>query len=120
MPTVLRKTSLLCAVCLALTGSVAINTGTAQTKPAQTRPESDQAETDSQDASDTADELEAAAVNLDLSHSSPLIQKLYQATRETKEQDIVARLSENCSPTEPTSTAAPRFTGVRHPQAEHH
>jgi DNA repair exonuclease SbcCD ATPase subunit len=94
MPTVLRKTSLLLAVCLALTGSVAINTATAQTKPAQTRPESNQAETDSQDASDTADELEAAAVNLDLSHSSPLIQKLYQATRETKEQDILARLSE--------------------------
>jgi hypothetical protein len=93
MPTVLRNTSLLLAVCLALTGSVAINIATAQTKPAQTRPESNQAETDSQDASDTADELEAAAVNLDLSHSSP---------------------------TEPTSTAAPRFTGVRHHQAKHH
>jgi ankyrin repeat protein len=95
MPTVLRKTSLLLAVCLAFTGSAAINTATAQTKPATTRPESNQAETDSQDTSDTADdELETAAVNLDLSHSSPLIQKLYQATRETKEQDILARLSE--------------------------
>jgi hypothetical protein len=95
MPTVLRKTSLLLAVCLALTGSADINTATAQTKPATTRPESNQAETDSQDTSDTADdELETAAVSLDLSHSSPLIQKLYQATRETKEQDILARLSE--------------------------
>jgi hypothetical protein len=95
MPTVLRKTSLLLAVSLALTGSAAINTATAQTKPATTRPESNQSETDSQDTSDTADdELETAAVSLDLSHSSPLIQKLYQATRETKEQDILARLSE--------------------------
>jgi hypothetical protein len=95
MRTVLRKTSLLFAVCLALTGSAATNTATAQIKPAQTRPESNQAETDSQDGSDTADdELETAAVNLDLSHSSPLMMKLYQATRETKEQDILARLNE--------------------------
>ena len=48
MPTALRKTSLLLAVSLALTGSAAINTATAQTKPATTRPESNQAETDSQ------------------------------------------------------------------------
>jgi hypothetical protein len=95
MPTVLRKTSLLLAVFLALSCSAAINTGTAQTKPAQTKPETTQSETDNQETPDTADdELDAAAVTLDLSHSSPLIQKLYQATRETKEQDILARLTE--------------------------
>ena len=38
--------------------------------------------------------VEAAAVTLDVSHSSPLIQKLYQATREIKEPEILARLGE--------------------------
>jgi hypothetical protein len=38
--------------------------------------------------------LEEAAVKIDVSHSSPLIQKLYQATRDTKEQEILARLTE--------------------------
>ncbi|MCU1252349.1 MAG: hypothetical protein JWQ49_5378 [Edaphobacter sp.] len=95
MPIVLRKTSFLFAACLALTGSAAINTATAQTKPPQTMPAPPQADTENQETPDTADdELEAAAVTLDLSHSSSLIQKLYQATRETKEQEILARLTE--------------------------
>ena len=38
-------------------------------------------------------ELAPAAVTLDVSHSSPLIQTLYAATRETKEQAILARLA---------------------------
>ena len=94
MPTVLRKTSLIFAACLILAGSAAINTITAQTKPAPrpNQPTPSQAENDNQDTPD--DELDAAAVTLDVSHSSPLIQKLYQATRETKEQDILARLTE--------------------------
>jgi hypothetical protein len=84
----------LIAACLILTGSAAINTAAAQTRPAPSQPET-QPETDNQNTPDTPDdELEAAAVTLDLSHSSPLIQKLYQATRETKEQDILGRLSE--------------------------
>ena len=47
---------------------------------------------DAQDSSDS--ELDTAAVTLDVSKSSPLIQKLYQATRETKEQPILDRLTE--------------------------
>jgi hypothetical protein len=40
------------------------------------------------------DELAPAAMQLDVSKSSPLIQTLYQATRETKEQPILDRLGE--------------------------
>src|SRR5207248_8283511 len=39
------------------------------------------------------EELAPAAVQLDLSKASPLIQELYAATRETKEQAILARLA---------------------------
>jgi len=39
------------------------------------------------------DELAPAAVQLDLSKASPLIQELYAATRERKEQAILARLA---------------------------
>jgi len=38
------------------------------------------------------DELAPAALELDVSHDSPLFQDLYQATRETKEQAILERL----------------------------
>jgi Ankyrin repeats (many copies) len=41
-----------------------------------------------------SEDLAPAAVQLDVSKASPLIQKLYQATRETKEQLILARLTE--------------------------
>jgi hypothetical protein len=95
MRTVLRKTSLLFAVCLAIAASAAINTATAQTKPTPSQPETAQADAADQNRPDIPDdELEAAAVTLDVSHSSPLIQKLYQATRETKEPEILARLTE--------------------------
>jgi LssY C-terminus len=40
------------------------------------------------------DELAPAAMELDVSKSSPLIQTLYQATRETKEQPTLDRLAE--------------------------
>ncbi len=40
------------------------------------------------------EDLEPAAVQLDVSHTSPLIQILYQATRETKEQPTLDRLTE--------------------------
>src|SRR5207302_11193890 len=102
MSTTLRRPPLLFAVCLSVAGSVAINTAIAQNRPAPKahQPAASQAETTQADASDQNtsgipdDELEAAAVTLDVSHSSPIIQKLYQATRETKEQDILARLTE--------------------------
>jgi Ankyrin repeat len=57
-----------------------------KTKPADSS-------SDSQDQDDVPDEdLAPAAVQLDVSNSSPLIQELYQATRETKEKEILARL----------------------------
>jgi LssY C-terminus len=40
------------------------------------------------------DELAPAALRLDISAAPPIIQTLYQATRETKEGDILARLEE--------------------------
>src|SRR5215510_12895088 len=40
------------------------------------------------------DELSPAALQLDLPNASPLIRELYQATRETKEKEILARLQE--------------------------
>ena len=104
MPTPSRKSFLIIAICLLLSAATpAIDTAVAQTKstpppkPTQkaTQAEESQADADDQDTSDTPnDELEEAAVKIDLSHSSALIQKLYQATRDTKEQDILARLTE--------------------------
>jgi len=40
------------------------------------------------------DELAPAAVDIDVSKESPLLQVLYKATRETKEKEILSRLSE--------------------------
>jgi hypothetical protein len=100
----LRKPSLIFAICLLLTGSITVDSAVAQTKSApppkskqQTSPQSGdtKSEADDEDTTDAPnDELEEAALKIDVSHSSPLIQKLYQATRETKEQEILARLTE--------------------------
>jgi LssY C-terminus len=100
----LREPSLILAICILLTGSAAMDSAVAQTKSASTPkskqqapPQSDntKSEADDQDTEDTPnDELEEAAVKIDVSRSSPLIQKLYQATRDTKEQEILARLTE--------------------------
>jgi ankyrin repeat protein len=99
-----RKPALIFAICILLAGSATMDSAVAQTKSApppkskqQAPTQSDNAkpEADDEDTADTPnDELEEAAVTLDVSHSSPLIQKLYQATRETKEQEILARLTE--------------------------
>jgi len=101
MPSAFRKPSLTLAICLLLAGSIAIDTAAAQTTPVppsktnQRAPSpADSTKTDAEDEDTPNDELEEAAVKLDVSHSSPLIQKLYQATRDTKEQDILARLAE--------------------------
>jgi len=98
----LRNITTIFAVCLILSTCTAIDTAAAQSKPApkanqKTPPQAENTkpEADEEDTADTPnDELEEAAVKLDVSRSSPLIQKLYQATRETKEQDILARLTE--------------------------
>ncbi|MGH9596120.1 MAG: LssY C-terminal domain-containing protein [Edaphobacter sp.] len=100
MPTASNKLSLIFAICLVL-GATAVRPVTAQTKaPPQPKAtqktpadaENSNANVDDQDTPD--DQLESAALTIDLSHSSALIQKLYQATRETKEQEILARLTE--------------------------
>jgi Ni/Co efflux regulator RcnB len=100
MPIPSRKPFLPLVLCLLLAGSLAADTALAQTKPAAPKttqkgpPDADNAKTDADDEETPNDELEEAAVKIDVSHSSPLIQKLYQATRDTKEQDILARLTE--------------------------
>jgi ankyrin repeat protein len=99
MPTALRNLPLVFSVCLAIAASAATDIAVAQTKPSpkttqQTPTSGDNASADADDGDTPNDELEEAAVKIDVSHSSPLIQKLYQATRETKEQDILARLVE--------------------------
>jgi hypothetical protein len=63
-----------------------------QQAPSQSGNTKSEADENSEDTPN--DELEEAAVKLDVSRSSPLIQKLYQATRETKEQEILARLTD--------------------------
>jgi ankyrin repeat protein len=100
MPTASRVLFLVLGVFLASAASSAGPQAAAQTKSAASAKDSQQS-TPPGEASDDADtqetpddELDTAAVTLDLSHSSPLIQKLYQATRETKEQPILDRLTE--------------------------
>jgi hypothetical protein len=99
MQSALRTSSLIFAACLILAGSTPVNNAAAQTKPAlkadqKTPAQAENSRTEAEDEDTPNDELEEAAVKLDVSHSSPLIQKLYQATRDTKEQDILARLTE--------------------------
>jgi hypothetical protein len=68
----------------------------AQSPSAKKSDAADQASPDAeQDGQDeTSDEdLAPAALELDVSQSSPLIQELYRATRETKEKDILARVA---------------------------
>jgi LssY C-terminus len=104
MPTAPLKPSLILFLCALLAGSTAFNPAAAQNKSAPS-PKANQkaspaedakadADADADDQDTSNDELEAAAVKLDVSRSSALIQKLYQATRDTKEQDILARLTE--------------------------
>src|ERR1700720_586676 len=40
------------------------------------------------------DEFAPAAIEMDVSQESPLLQVLYKATRETKEKEVLARLDE--------------------------
>ncbi|MBB5317237.1 LssY C-terminal domain-containing protein [Tunturibacter empetritectus] len=98
MPSASRASLFLLGVFLTLAGP-ARDQAIAQSQPApstqadqQSPPEAAEATADTQETPD--DELDTAAVTLDLSHTSPLIQKLYQATRETKEQPILDRLTE--------------------------
>jgi len=96
MSIISRISSLILASFLVFAESANIHCAIAQTKPAPppnaAQAEGAKADADAQDVQD--DELEAAAVTLDVSHSSRLIQTLYQATRETKEKDILDKLTE--------------------------
>jgi hypothetical protein len=99
MPNPSRASLFLFAISLTLAGPASGDQAIAQSQPApsaqadqQSPPEAADATADTQEMPD--DELDTAAVTLDLSHTSPLIQKLYQATRETKEQPILDRLAE--------------------------
>jgi LssY C-terminus len=77
--------------CLALTQQ------TGQTQSAKQPPQSQLAVPDSNASIPDEvpdEELAPAAVELDVSHTSPLIQALYQATRETKERPTLDRLAE--------------------------
>src|SRR5579862_9621882 len=103
MPSVSRITSLVLALCLVATLPV---TGGARPNQANA-PESQQPTTGSnreqqprnaeiiREIPDESEEgeLAPAAVQLDVSHVSPLLQDLYQATRETKEQAMLDRLA---------------------------
>jgi hypothetical protein len=99
MPNASRASLILFAIALTLAGPASGDQAIAQSQPAssaqadqQSPPEAAEADAGTQETPD--DELDTAAVSLDLSHTSPLIQKLYQATRETKEQPILDRLAE--------------------------
>jgi hypothetical protein len=97
MPNASRASILLLAIFLTLAGS-ARDQAIAQSQPAPSAQLDQQSPPEAAEAADTQetpdDELDTAAVTIDLSHTSPLIQKLYQATRETKEQPILDRLAE--------------------------
>lgn len=81
------------------TTAIAQTKSTSASRPSQrsshaARIEEDRNEQAAEIPESPEDELDKAAVKLDVSHTSPLIQTLYQATRETKEQPILDRLSQ--------------------------
>ena len=100
MPSALRRPSLLLVLCLfiltppsfsaAQTGEEA-SPSAQQQAASENAPQNADADADTQQPPDY--DVESAAVQLDLSHASPLIQTLYQATRETKQQPILDQLA---------------------------
>lgn len=83
----------------ALRGDFAVAQSTGASTKLQQRPaavqDQDQATKTESDAAETLDDdLAPAAIQIDLAESSPLIQKLYEATRETKEKPTLERLAE--------------------------
>ena len=87
------RTTLPAFLCLML--SLAL-VASAQSKQSKAPASAGQSETGqaSQDTEQADEDLAPAAVQLDVSRSSPLIQALYAATRETKEQPILAQLAQ--------------------------
>jgi len=99
MPATNRLTAVLLAIVLATLTSATGKTVSvvwsggyfARSFDAQQSSKEKEATKESQEEAD--EELAPAAVQLDTSGDSPLIKELYQATRETKEQAILAELS---------------------------
>jgi hypothetical protein len=65
-----------------------------QPQASKADPQASKAEPQDSQEEPADEELAPAAVQLDVSNASPLIRELYQATRETKEQDILAHLAQ--------------------------
>jgi ankyrin repeat protein len=94
----------LLGVLLSLTGMAGVQTPQQgkQTPPSKQKDtaqahesgKADEQVDDDEEEEPISEDLAPAAVQLDVSKDSLLIQKLYQATRETKEQEILARLAE--------------------------
>ena len=101
MPIAWKSKTLLLALCAVI--AVIPTTGAARpfaaNTPAAGEPSSDDQEKSSKSDSKADSEEEAeeesapAALEIDVSNSSPLIRELYQATRETKEKAILERLA---------------------------
>ena len=92
-----KWTALLFAMCLVMaTARIARPTNLANAKQQEQPVQNPEGHADSQEPEEDSEyeELAPAAVDLDLSRSSPLIRELYLATRETKEQQILSHLAE--------------------------
>lgn len=95
MPHASKPTWLLLTVCLIAAGFSATSrafSGPSQQNPPAPTANSPATTQDSQEQPPDED-LAPAAVQMDVSRDSPLIQLLYQATRETKEQPTLERLA---------------------------
>ena len=88
-----RGTWLLTVCCCLVAGGTLSRPVAAAQQPEQQKPAAAQT-ADDQSSTEQDEDLSPAAVQLDVSQASPLIQKLYQATRETKEQLTLDRLTE--------------------------
>ncbi|HLH05131.1 MAG TPA: LssY C-terminal domain-containing protein [Bryobacteraceae bacterium] len=87
MLSILQSTALL----LAATLTISCGSMKAAQQPASGAPA---VSPNNESTEEPSDELAPAAVQLDLSHTSPLLDALYKATRETKEQPTLDRLAE--------------------------
>ena len=109
MTTTWKLYSLLLILCIAILGMpTAGRTGSSGVNAAPRNPQlssgqeqerqeaqAPKAEASAESQEETPEEdLAPAAVQLDVSNVSPLIRELYQATRETKEKEILARLAQ--------------------------
>jgi hypothetical protein len=89
-----KLSSFLLTICLIASGPQArVGAAAAPQDPNSSKEQSAQEQNPESQAEPEEEDLAPAAVQLDTSKDSPLIQVLYQATRETKEQPTLARLT---------------------------